>query len=373
MRATYTFDAYYRLNRDHFLLDRNDPQFYHNDHLTRVSGADVSGRFSTRAGITTSGVHYRSEQIRSTSLGEPYHPGEEIPFNDTITFTHGHQRDQFNVNLNHTYEQNRLTMAGGFMIHMNSDLDFKPRIFPGLDFRWRFPAAYWLYVSINRSMRLPTFTDLYYQGPANVGNPHLSPETATLLEIGGYKVTRRLRIGVNGFYRQGKDLIDWIWMEDEKWHTMNLTRVDAWGGDLRLKYHRSISPHAFVGIETGEFSYTFTHLTKVSEQVNSRYILDNLRHKVVLSTRLRVAQVFYLSVKATGQDRNGTYLAYDTETELSTEQPYDPFLLLDVKLSYAIGRFRLFLETTNLLDATYNDIGNVIQPGRWIQAGFEIR
>jgi len=31
---------------------------------------------------------------------------------------------------------------------------------------------------------------------------------------------------LSGFYRQGRDLIDWIWMEDEKWHTKNLTEIE---------------------------------------------------------------------------------------------------------------------------------------------------
>jgi len=372
-RSTFTFNAYYRLNRDHFLLDRQNPQFYHNDHLTRVTGADLSGRLSSKAGVSHTGIHYRGENIRSTSLGEAYLPGEEIPFNDTITFTHGHLRNQFNWNLNHTYEWSRLMMTGGFMVHLNSDLDFRPRIFPGLDIRLRLPAEFRIYVSANQSMRLPTFTDLYYQGPSNIGNPHLVPEKATLYEMGCYRQARGFHMGLNAFFRQGRDLIDWIWMEDEKWHTMNLTQVNAWGGDIRLKYHREQPLHTLLGIETGEFSYTFAHLTKITEQVNSRYILDNLRNKVVLGITLSMADMFLLSVKVNGQDRNGTYMAYDLESGLSHEQPYEPFVLMDVRITYSIGRLRLFVETTNLFDATYNDIGNVIQPGRWALAGFEIR
>ncbi len=372
-RSQWALNAYLKVNRDHFLLDRSKPTFYVNDHLTRVTGTDLSGAFSTVAGITQTGLHYRGEQISSTSLGEPFDPDETVRFNDTITFTHGHQRNQFNWNLNHTYERGRFSLSGGFMVHMNSDLDYRPGIFPGMDIRMRLPASFRIFSSLNQSMRLPTFTDLYYQGPSNVGNPALTPEKASTLEWGIYRDNRGLRMGINGFYRQGKNLIDWIWMEDEKWHTMNLTRVDAMGGDILFHYRRPEQSDDLFSLETAEFSYSFTHLTRVSGHAVSLYLLDNLRHKVVLGTGLRITGNLLISLKVSGQDRNGTFLTYDTETGQSVEKPFEPFILMDLKLDYGMGRFHIFLEATNLLDAAYNDIGNVIQPGRWFLTGVEIR
>ncbi len=139
------FNGYVRLNSDHFLLDRKNPSFYVNDHLTIVSGSDLSGTFSTMAGMTHTGFHFRSEQIRSTSLGEPFDPGETITFRDSITFTHGHVRNQFNWNLNHSYELGQISLSGGLMVHLNSDLDYRPAIFPGVDFRWSLPAFFNIY------------------------------------------------------------------------------------------------------------------------------------------------------------------------------------------------------------------------------------
>lgn len=372
-RSYWILNAYYKLNRDHFLLDRHNPAFYSNDHLTRVTGTDLNGKASTRAGITHTGLHFRVEQIRSTSLGEPLDQEESVPFNDSITFSNGHLRNQFNWNLNHTWGMDRITLSGGFMVHINSDLNFRPSLFPGVDIRLQLPESFRIYASANRSMRLPTFTDLYYQGPTNVGNPQLIHEKATTFELGLYRNTGMLHMSLNSFYRLGEDLIDWVWMDDEKWHTMNLTRVDAAGGDLLVQYRPGNHTNKDIHFERIEASYTFTHLTKVSQQVTSRYVLDNLKHKVVLGTNLSIAGNLLFSLKITGQDRNGTYLAYNTETGLSKEQPFDPFVLVDLKLDYAIGRFHLFIEATNLLNTTYNDIGNVIQPGRWALAGFAVR
>ncbi|MBK6285261.1 MAG: TonB-dependent receptor [Draconibacterium sp.] len=64
--------------------------------------------------------------------------------------------------------------------------------------------------SFNTSLRMPTFTDLYYQGPTNIGNPDLKPEKTASIE-GGFKLNSDLLKGyLIGFYRKGKDIIDWV-------------------------------------------------------------------------------------------------------------------------------------------------------------------
>ncbi|MCP4312812.1 MAG: TonB-dependent receptor [Bacteroidetes bacterium] len=373
LKTTWTVTSYFRLGRDHFLLDRHDPSFYSNDHLTIVGGVEISGKISTVAGITRTGLNYRREEIRSTSLGEPLDGGRWVKFNDTITFTHGHVRNQYNWNINHMYAWGPVTFSGGMLVHLNPDLDHLPRVYPGMDLKWRLPGLFSVYISMNQSMRMPTFTDLYYQGPSNVGNPLLSPERAATFELGIFRSYKGFYAGMNAFYRQGKDMIDWIWMGDEKWHTMNLTRVNAAGGDIQLNYRRPQSEGAAIRLESATLSYTFTHLTRVSHEVNSRYLLDYLRHKMVGGTDVSFYKRVTLSLKASYQKRNGSYMAFDAGTGQSVSQPYEAFILLDAKLTCSIWKIRLFAETTNLLDLPYHDIGNITQPGRWFIAGFEIR
>ncbi len=369
----WTLATSFRIGRDHFLLDRHDPSFYSNDHLTMVAGVDFSGKISSVAGLTQTGLNFRREAIQSTSLGEPLEQENWVNYKNTITFTHGHVRNQFNWNINHTYAMGPFTFSGGMLVNLNSDMDYLPHVFPGVDLRWQLPGWFGIYTSVNQSMRLPTFTDLYYQGPSNVGNPHLIAERATTFELGIFRANRGFHAGGNVFYRQGKDMIDWIWMEDEKWHTMNLSRIDAVGGDIQLQYNSPLREGKIFHVESAGLSYTFTHLTKVSQEVISRYLLDNLRHKVTAAVGIQLYKRFFISLKSSYQQRNGTYLWYDAARGSSSEQPYKSFVLLDVKLAYPVWRIWFFVETTNLLDAQYNDIGNIIQPGRWIMAGFEIR
>ena len=370
--STFTFNTYLRINKDYFLLDRYDPSFYRND-LTRVTGVDLNGRFSSRAGVSNSGLQFRRETILSTSLGEPLEPGDSKAGSDDIVFNHGHARNQLNWNINHTIEGKWISLEGGILINLSSDLGLNPYLLPGLDIRFQLPYKIRIIASWNRSMRLPTFTDLYYQGPNNVGNSELVPERATTFELGISRKGAVLQTAVNGFYRQGRDLIDWIWMEDEKWHTLNLAKIDALGGDFRLEYDPGNTRNGPLSLEKWNLSYTFTCLTKVSEEVISRYLLDNLRHKVVMVTNMAMIKNLTLSVRLNFQDRNGSFLKYNTGSGQSTEQLYEPFLLIDTKLTYSFRKFHIFLEATNLLDADYYDIGNVIQPGRWTIVGIEIR
>ena len=58
--------------------------------------------------------------------------------------------------------------------------------FPGLDISYILIDKFKIYATLNRSLRLPTFTDLYYSNPSanEYGNPSLNPETAWTIESG---------------------------------------------------------------------------------------------------------------------------------------------------------------------------------------------
>lgn len=372
-RASYTLNTYFRRNKDYFILDRSNPAFYQNDHLTQVLGSDLIGTFSSKAGVTQAGILLRSENILSTSLGDPIEPPDSIVIKSGISYNHRHSRNQVNLTINHTYEGKWISLEGGFLLHYNSDLEAEPALMPGLEVNFSLSQHMRLFASISRSMRMPTFTDLFYQGPTNIGNPLLIPEKASTLEMGISRTGANFQSTLSGFYRQGRDLIDWIWMEDEKWHTKNLTEIDAAGGSLNVQYDPETPSDRLISLERWNVSYTFTSLTKVSEDLISRYLLDNLRHKVSMGSHLSFLKNFKLFLGLSFQDRNGSYLKYDADSEASLEQAYEPFLLMDLKLSYSYKRIHIYVKSNNVLNTQYYDIGNVVQPGRWNMAGIEFR
>ena len=68
------------------------------------------------------------------------------------------------------------------------------------------------------------------------------------------------------------------------------------------------------------------------------------------------------------QDRNGSYTKYE-DKQVVGETAYDPFLTVDAKINYQYKKVNVFASADNIFDVKYNDIGNVVQPGRWLKAG----
>ena len=48
---------------------------------------------------------------------------------------------------------------------------------------------------------------------------------------------------------------------------------------------------------------------------------------------------------------------------------FDPFFLLDARLSWEKGICRLYVDATNITDTRYCDMGGIPLPGAWVTAG----
>jgi iron complex outermembrane receptor protein len=99
----------------------------------------------------------------------------------------------------------------------------------------------------------------------------------------------------------------------------------------------------------------------------SQYALEYLRHKLVAHTRLQLLKPLSLSLNFRWQDRVGSYTDFD-----GMVCNYEPYALLDCRLTWQQPKWKLYLEANNLFDTRYHDYGLVTQPGRWLIAGFSI-
>lgn len=81
----------------------------------------------------------------------------------------------------HRMERRRLILAAGAMAHLVSG-SRKIGFYPGADAAFRIHPAFSLYGSLNKTLRMPTFTDLYYTSPIQQANPRLKPEKAVSAE-----------------------------------------------------------------------------------------------------------------------------------------------------------------------------------------------
>ena len=254
------------------------------------------------------------------------------------------------------------------MANYISDNETGMNLFPGIDLSYNVILPLKLIASWNTSLRMPTFTDLYYAGPTNIGNPDLKPEKTSALE-GGMKLSSKIVHGhVILYHRTGTNLIDWIKTgEDQLWKAMNHTEISSQGIELNfllltgIQFNKNFTDRIEVG-------YMFNRQQKEDGPFISYYVLDNLKHKFVASVTRYVTEKFSLNARAIYQDREGTFNYYDGSS-YQGEADYRSFWIFDVKAAYHLKYLAVFVSANNLFDLQYYDIGNIVQPGRWIKTG----
>jgi len=194
-----------------------------------VYGGSLNMVIPWALGKTSLGGEVRSENIWSNNIGIDMDTPIDVP-GEEAQFTKSYQRTNMSSFVEHVYTYDKLSLSAGVLMNWNSSLGLGVDFFPGID------VSYWAtdnvkaFASVNKTLRLPTFTDLFYSGPSNLGNPNLKPEEALTYE-GGIKVVNKwLSSQTSVYYREADDLIDWgLIAGEEKYQTRNLSSMNSWG------------------------------------------------------------------------------------------------------------------------------------------------
>ncbi|MDR1591317.1 MAG: TonB-dependent receptor [Prevotellaceae bacterium] len=359
--------GFFRIHKDRFELFRamqNVPSWYtfHNYHLTHTTGGNIKGDYLWRWGQTAVGVELRNEHIFSNVLGDPVNTPKQVKGEDAIFYTHAKNRLNINYFVQQTVYISRLTASVGLSGNYNSM--FKNNFCYGASIGYAFTQAMRAWTNLNRSLRLPTFVDLYYQSATQESNPDIRPEEALTAELGWRWKGRGIHTSLSGYYRTGRNLIDWIKTsaDEPKWRSMNHTRVDAVGFELVVGYSYGC------WLKNIEAGYSYTRLDKAADVLLSKYALDYLKHKFVLSLGHGIYGGFGGSWQLSFQSREGNYSNVADEVVA-----YTPFCLLDGRLYWQNARVNIFVEGANLLNTNYYDYGGIIQPPRWLKAGIAVK
>lgn len=359
---------YWREHHDRFELFRDfqgAPAWYanHNYHLTDEMGAALTSSYTTKWGKSSLGVDYRYDHIYSNALGDAIDTKVRAPYApDSVYFTKEKGRKNLNCFLEQAVFFNKFSASVGALGNYSDD--FGSHFYFGSDLGYAFTQHISLFATVNQSLRLPTFTDLYMSNSAQQGDPNLKPEEALTYEFGCKYKKGRLAANVSSFYRQGTNVIDWVkFPTDTKFHSMNHASVDALGGEVMVEYR----PEKY--IQLVKLSYSYLSINKESGDYVSKYALDYLKNKLSLSLDHSIYKAFSASWRLSWQDRSGTYV----EPVKNLVKSYKPFLLTDLRLQWSNKQFTVFTEATNLFDIKYYDYGGIEQPGRWIKGGVSIR
>lgn len=356
------------LNRwyDHYQWHKDNPAG-ENFHKVESKGTSLNAWMESILGRTSLGFEVRDERIRSTKLGKLLsedewqatggHDGENDKF-----YKYRDQRANVSAFLEHDVLLKQWTVSLGLMANLNDGLDTKWRFYPGIDVSYRPTEAWKLFVSWNMGLRMPTFTDLYYSGANIEGNSELKPEKTTDYQIGGRYTTRGFIAEVQGFYSHKKNMIDWVTYNDANkvsdgiFHSVNF-QMDNKGAEINLQMlpRQLWDDNALVRKIGVQYSYIYEESDYDVDVIMSKYAMDYLRHKVIVSADSKIWKNLNLSLSWRWQDREG--------------KSNPAYALLDGRLSWDTAKWSAYIDGSNIFDKKYYDYVSILQPGSWFRFG----
>lgn len=192
--------------------------------------------------------------------------------------------------------------------------------------------------------RIPTYTDLYYNGPSNVGNENLNPEEALSEEIGLKYFSPTFSISAALFNRDASKLIDFIKEnEADKWQPVNIRDLNTKGLEINSSYTFKLT-HFNQSISLG---YTYLDDQVKSLNVNfSKYAINSLKHQITgrFSSQL---------IKNLSQN-----IVYK-HAERTTGTSYNVW---DASVALTLKPFEITLMANNIFNADYSEANLIPMP-----------
>ena len=375
--------AAYRANYDRYEWHRGQ-RLYGNFHFAQTASAALAAHYASRIGTTSFGVSVRNENMHSTNLGDPVNPDGQVPnVADfplsqvrVLDLVRGGNRFHTNYYAEQTFYYAGLSASVGLNGTYNTR--FGHHLGGGANIGYSFRKGGTLYANANRSLRMPTFTDLYYNAGNQLGNRDLKPEEAWLLSVGykgewglGTVNSQRstlkydkgsISLSADWYYRWGRNIIDWVYVPDDAkrpYHAQNQQQVNVTGVELSMAYRLN------EWLRCLSVDYAYTYLDLDLKETGSRY-LDYLSHKLVIRLEHGIYKGFGASWTVRFQKREGQYNNAEGEV-----QDYQPVWLLDGTLFWQNRNLRVAAECTNITHTRYYDYGGILQPGAWAKVSIK--
>lgn len=326
------FDFGYRRHTDEFILLREDPSVYENNH------ADDSWQVALR---------------RKQPLGQNstlFYGGEG--FYDSIHSNnlgvHQRSRGAFYVDYDmRAWGRFSFSAAAREEFYDSTPSQFTPTVSAGM---W-LKAGWKLKGSASRAFRLPTYTDLYYSDPANQGDPNLKPETAWSYEGGLlWDQGGRYKAEITVFDRREKNDIDYVRSSPtQKWQAANIQSLNFTGVETSLQVRL---PRR----QLLEFAYTGLH--------GAQNALNGLQSEYVFNYPIDDGMISWqgtLPGQFVARSRVGVIYRFAR----------DPYALWDLAVAREFNHVSAHLGLSNLTDTQYQEIEGVAMPGRSVVFGLE--
>jgi iron complex outermembrane receptor protein len=325
-------NAFWRRHNDDFEIEIADA-WQRNRHQSDAFGIQLNTQFKSKWGTTAVGGEAAMETLQSSNLGDHDRQRSGLFFEQKIC------------------PAERWTVGVGTSAMNYSDWGWE--YWPGTEMNFAFGDGLHWFASAGRSFRIPTYTELYYDSPANQGNPDLDPEHAWTYESGMRLYKTGLGANFSLFLRDEKDVIDWFRESDsDPWRASNITERTTQGFELGFDLY----PGAFLStrfFSALSIAYTYLDADWDTGEVQSKYVLDQLCHQVNGSVTLDWFEALTQVFSARYQEHMSG----------------DSYMVVDMRLLYKKNSWEAFLDVTNLFDEEYVESGFSPMPGRWIVGG----
>ena len=322
----------FRRHSDLFVLFRDQPEIYTNHHAVESYVATLRRSDTLHQNIR---LHYGGEFYRdaivSNNLGN-------------------HQRDYGAgyVSLD-VRALKRFSFAAGIRenVYGSLSVESSPSVSGGVWINEHLK----LRASASHAFRLPTYTDLYYHDPANLGSPNLRPERAWSYEAGAqWTPGARLRADVAIFQRRERDGIDYVRASaTDIWRATNVDRLHFTGVEASLDARLSAAQNLAL-------RYTAIHGAQAEfVDLMSRYVFNYPSQSAVAEWRGSFSHHLLARTRIGALNRRGS----------------DPYALWDIYAAWGEHALRPFVQLTNITDTHYEEVYGVVMPGRAIVGGVE--
>lgn len=320
-----------RAHHDHFRWDIARPGFAENRHQTEAGEFTASIERSLAHGVrATGGISAGRDEITSSNLKDHDYTRTSV-FGEVLAPV-----------------TTRATVQGGVRIDRYSN--FGQSVSPSVSMAAHVTPDLRLHVATGHAFRIPSFTELYYSDPANLGNPDLRAETGWSLDAGADWSRGGWTMSVTPFRRWDHDVIDWVKpTAPDLWRTTNVRDVTSTGVELSVARRLS---KAWVRAHYSALSVDAPALNQLS-----KYVLEYAKRQAGVSLSIPVIYGVRAALNVDHRDR-------------LDGQSYE---LVGLKINRPIGRADVFIDGTNLFNETYHEVAGVDMPGRWLTVGVSIR
>ncbi|MGA3130261.1 MAG: TonB-dependent receptor [Terracidiphilus sp.] len=366
--GSHTVAAFgYRRHTDDYVLLRNDPAAYENNHIDGSWQGSLRETLAVRKDCALlMGLEADGDNINSYNFSNLN--GSNAVVRSFALGLHARNRGAGYVDLDLRPAKQRWSLSAGAREEIFSggaQAVFSPELAGSL----RVANSLKLRGSGGYGFRIPTYTDLYYSDPSTLGNPHLKPESAWSSDGGAdWTPSTRLMLSATGFYSRQHDTIDYVRSATPNAYLpasceiKNMQATGMWCAD-------NLNGFGFSGVEV-----RFTWIPGKSQTVRiawtgvhgAQSALHGLESEYVFNYPVQ-------NIHASWSAALGRDFVLTNAVQIAQRYQQTVYPVWNATITHDAGKLRPYLRLTNLSNTGYQEIVGVNMPSRTIMGGFALQ